>query len=237
MANVDVKELKLVNIKNICGNWPPTVRTERNMKIHLVAAILVLIACFFFDISRVEFLILVITITMVMSAEVVNTAIEAVVDMSTNYYHPLAKIAKNAAAGAVLITAINAVIVGYVIFWDKLTNISYVLVHKVKNSQPYTVLIVLAIVTLATIIVKAIFGEGTPLKGGMPSGHSALSFSIATVIALLTEEPICIMLSYVMAFITAQSRVDSEVHSLAEVIVGGIFGTLLTILIFTIFKI
>lgn len=214
-----------------------TVRTERNMKIHLVAAILVLIACFFFDISRVEFLILVITITMVMSAEVVNTAIEAVVDMSTNYYHPLAKIAKNAAAGAVLITAINAVIVGYVIFWDKLTNISYVLVHKVKNSQPYTVLIALAIVTLATIIVKAIFGEGTPLKGGMPSGHSALSFSIATVIALLTEEPICIMLSYVMAFITAQSRVDSEVHSLAEVIVGGIFGTLLTILIFTIFKI
>ena len=214
-----------------------TVRTERNMKIHLVVAILVLIACFFFDISRVEFLILVITITMVMSAEVFNTAIEAVVDMSTNYYHPLAKIAKNAAAGAVLITAINAVIIGYVIFWDKLTNISYVLVHKVKNSQPYTVLIVLAIVTLATIIVKAIFGEGTPLKGGMPSGHSALSFSIATVIALLTEEPICIMLSYVMAFITAQSRVDSEVHSLAEVIVGGIFGTLLTILIFTIFKI
>ncbi len=214
-----------------------TVRTERNMKIHLVAAILVLISCFFFDISKMEFLILAITITMVMAAEVVNTAIEAVVDMSTNYYHPLAKIAKNAAAGAVLITAINALIVGYVIFWDKLTNISYVLVHKVKNSQPYTVLIILVIVTLATIIVKAIFGEGTPLKGGMPSGHSALSFSIATVIALLTEEPICIMLSYVMAFITAQSRVDSEVHSLSEVIVGGIFGTLLTIFIFTIFKI
>lgn len=214
-----------------------TVRTERNMKIHLVAAILVLIACFFFDISKMEFLILAITITMVMAAEVVNTAIEAVVDMSTNYYHPLAKIAKNAAAGAVLITAINAVIVGYVIFWDKLTNISYVLVHKVKKSQPYTVLIILVIVTLATIIVKAIFGEGTPLKGGMPSGHSALSFSIATVIALLTEEPICIMLSYVMAFITAQSRVDSEVHSLVEVIVGGIFGTLLTIFVFTIFKI
>lgn len=214
-----------------------TVRTERNMKIHLVAAILVMIACFFFDISKVEFLILVVTISMVMAAEVVNTAIEAVVDMSTNYYHPLAKIAKNAAAGAVLITAINAAIVGYVIFWDKLSNTSYVLIHKVKNSQPYTVLIVLVIVTLATIITKAIFGEGTPLKGGMPSGHSALSFSIATVIALLTEEPVCIMLSYIMAFITAQSRVDSEVHSLAEVIVGAIFGTLLTLFIFTLFKI
>lgn len=214
-----------------------TVRTERNMKIHLVAAILVMVSCFFFDISRLEFLILVVTISMVMAAEVVNTAIEAVIDMSTNYYHPLAKIAKNAAAGAVLITAINAVIVGYVIFWDKLSNTSYVLIHKVKNSQPYTVLIVLVIVTLATIITKAIFGEGTPLKGGMPSGHSALSFSIATVIALLTEEPVCIMLSYIMAFITAQSRVDSEVHSLAEVIVGAIFGTLLTLFIFTLFKI
>ena len=101
---------------------------------------------------------------MVMAAEVVNTAIEAVVDMSTNYYHPLAKIAKKCRVGAVLITAINAVIVGYVIFWDKLTNISYVLVHKVKNSQPYTVLIILVIVTLATIIVKAIFWRRNSIK-------------------------------------------------------------------------
>ena len=90
--------------------------------------------------------------------------------------------------------------------------------------------------SFSTIIVKAIFGEGTPLKGGMPSGHSALSFSIATAIALITEEPTCIMLSYLMAFITAQSRVDSEVHTLSEVIVGAIFGMLITLLIFTIFK-
>lgn len=213
-----------------------TVRTERNMKIHLIAAVGILIVSFFFDISKFEFLILAVTITMVIAAELINTAIEAAIDMTTNYYHPLAKVAKNAAAGAVLVTAISAVLVGYVIFWDKLSSFSFDLIRKVKNSEPYTMLIVLVIVCIVTIIAKAIFGEGTPLKGGMPSGHSALGFSIATAISLITEQPICILLSYLLAFITAQSRVDSEVHSILEVIVGAIFGIILTLFIFTLFR-
>lgn len=211
-------------------------RTQRNMKIHIIASIAVLIACFFFDISKAEFLSLAITITMVISAELVNTSVEAVVDLNTNYYHPLAKVAKNAAAGAVLVTAINAILVGYIVFWDKLSNFSFQVIYKIKHSEPYMILIALIIVVLTVVIVKAIFGEGTPLKGGMPSGHSALAFSISTAIALITEKPICIILSYLMAFITAQSRVDSEVHTVFEVIVGGILGILLTLLIFTIFK-
>ena len=202
-----------------------TVRTQRNMRIHMIITLFILIACLLFDVSKVEFLILAITITMVIGAELFNTAIEATVDMTTNYYHPLAKIAKNVAAGAVLLTAINAVFVGYIIFWDKLSTISLILLNKIKESHPYTI-----------FIVKAIFGEGTPLKGGMPSGHSALSFSIATAISLITEEPVCIMLSFLMALITAQSRVDSEVHSTFEVIVGALFGILITLLIFTMFK-
>lgn len=226
----------LDSFNNAINGIIDTVRTERNMKIHLIASVCVLIACFCFDISKNEFLILAVTITMVIAAELINTAIEAAIDMTTNYYHPLAKVAKNAAAGGVLVTAINALIVGYVIFWDKLAHFSYTLISKVKNSEPYTMLIVLVIVCIVTIIVKAIFGEGTPLKGGMPSGHSALGFSIATAISLITEEPICILLSFILAFITAQSRVDSEVHSILEVVVGGIFGILLTLFIFTIFR-
>ncbi|WP_195970641.1 diacylglycerol kinase [Clostridium thermobutyricum] len=213
-----------------------TVRTQRNMKIHMCITLLVLILCLFFDISKIEMLILAITIAMVIGAELFNTAIEAVIDMNTNYYHPLAKIAKNVAAGAVVVTALNAVLVGYIIFWDKLSNLSYILLNKIKESEPHTIFILLVIVSIATIIAKAIFGEGTPLKGGMPSGHSALAFSIATAISFITEEPICMMLSFLMAFITAQSRVDAEVHSLFEVIVGAIFGMLITILIFTIFR-
>jgi len=227
----------LESFNNAINGIIDTVRTERNMKIHLIVALCILIASFFFDITRYEFLILAVTITMVIAAELINTAIEATIDMTTNYYHPLAKISKNAAAGAVLITAINALLVGYIIFWDKLSNFSFDFIKKVKNSEPYTMFIVLVIVCIATIIAKAIFGEGTPLKGGMPSGHSALGFSIATAISLITEEPICILLSFLLAFITAQSRVDSEVHSILEVVVGAIFGIVLTLFIFTLFRI
>jgi diacylglycerol kinase (ATP) len=148
----------------------------------------------------------------------------------------IAPYGENTAAGAVLVTAINAILVGYIVFWDKLSNFSFQVIYKIKHSEPYMILIALIIVVLTVVIVKAIFGEGTPLKGGMPSGHSALAFSISTAIALITEKPICIILSYLMAFITAQSRVDSEVHTVFEVIVGGILGILLTLLIFTIFK-
>lgn len=208
-------------------------RTQRNMKIHLMGAVIALGACFFFDISKIEFLILSITITSVIVAELINTSIEAAIDMTTNYYHPLAKISKNVAAGAVLITAINALIVGYIVFGEKLSDLSYNVIIKVKNSQPYIIFIVLIIVTIATLIVKAIFGEGTPLKGGMPSGHTALAFSLATAISFVTVEPICIILSFLMALISAQSRVDAEIHSVLEVTVGAIFGILITLFIFT----
>lgn len=202
----------------------------------MAVALCVLTACFFYDLNKIELLIIAITITMVIMAELINTAVESAIDATTNYYHPLAKIAKNTAAGAVLVTAINAVIVGYVIFWDKLTDITFVVITKIKQSNPYMILLVLVIVCIATIVVKAIYGEGTPLRGGMPSGHSTISFSIATIIALITEEPLCIMLSYLLAFIVAQSRVDSETHSILEVTVGALFGTLLTLFIFRIFS-
>ncbi|PWX28475.1 diacylglycerol kinase, partial [Clostridium perfringens] len=199
-------------------------------------ALIILSACFVYDISKIEFIILAITITMVIAAELVNTAIESAIDLSTNYYHPLAKVAKNTAAGAVLITAINAVLVGYIIFWDELTNITFRIMDRVKETEPYIIFIVLAIVCIVVVAAKAYFGEGTPLKGGMPSGHSAIAFSIATAISLISNSHIIIILSYLMALITAQSRVDSEVHSVWEVIAGAILGTLITILIFKIFS-
>lgn len=227
----------LESFNNAINGVIETTRTERNMKIHLVISVCVLVACLFFDVSKFEVLIITITITMVLTAELINTAIEAAIDMTTNYYHPLAKVAKNAAAGAVFMAAVAAVISGYVVFWDKLSTISFEFINRAKNSEPYAILIAIALVCILTVIVKAIFGEGTPLKGGMPSGHSALAFSIATAISLITESQTCIVLSYLMAFITAQSRVDSEVHSIWEVIVGAIFGLLITLLIFTLFNI
>ncbi|EIA25805.1 Diacylglycerol kinase, partial [Candidatus Arthromitus sp. SFB-5] len=153
----------------------------------------------------------------------------------TNYYHPLAKIAKNISAGAVLLTALNATFIGYLIFWDKISNFSFTVINKIKQSNPYMVFMILLMVVIFTVIAKAIYGEGTPLRGGMPSGHSTISFSIATIISFITNEPIIVGLSFIMAIIVAQSRVDTGVHSLNEVIVGAILGIGLTIVILKIF--
>lgn len=211
-----------------------SIRTQRNMRIHMVIAILVLAGCFFFDMKKLELLILTITITMVIVAEMINTAVECAIDATTNYYHPLAKIAKNVAAGAVLITAINAALVGYIIFYDKVFPISLIMLNKIKDSSPHMIFLALVLVSIVTLVVKAIYGEGTALRGGMPSGHSAIAFSVATIITLMTTEPLIMILAYVLALIVAQSRVDSEVHSILEVIAGGALGTLLTLFIYKI---
>jgi len=209
-----------------------SIRTQRNMKIHMIVTILVLSATFFYDLSRIELLIITITITLVIVAEMINTAVECAIDATTNFYHPLAKIAKNVAAGAVLVTAINSVLVGYVIFWDRLTPFNKTLMSKLKKSDPDMVFFILVIVCIAAVVVKSIYDEGTPFRGGMPSGHSTIAFSVATAITLLTTEPLIMVLSYLLAVIVAQSRVDSQIHSILEVIFGGVFGTLLTLLLF-----
>jgi len=212
------------------------VRTQKNMKIHMVAATLVFLACFIFDITKEQIVIITITISMVIVAEMFNTAIESALDATTNYYHPLVKIAKNVSAGAVLVTAFNAVVVGYIVFWDKLSPLSISAVNKVKKSNPYMIFFILIIVAIATLVVKAIFGEGTPLKGGMPSGHSAIAFSISTAIALITVDPVTIILGFILALIVAQSRVDSKIHSVLEVVLGACFGSLLTAFFYTVFS-
>ncbi|MGH4125847.1 MAG: diacylglycerol kinase [Clostridium sp.] len=209
-----------------------SIRTQRNMKIHMIAAIIVLSATFFYDLSRIELLIITITITLVIVAEMINTAVECAIDATTNFYHPLAKIAKNVAAGAVLVTAINSVLVGYVIFWDRLTPLNRTMMAKLKKSNPDRIFFILVIVCIAAVVVKSIYDEGTPFRGGMPSGHSTIAFSVATAITILTTEPLIMVLSYLLAVIVAQSRVDSQIHSILEVFFGGIFGTLLTLLLF-----
>ncbi|MDD2510886.1 MAG: diacylglycerol kinase family protein [Syntrophomonas sp.] len=89
---------------------------ERNMKIHGAAAVMAMGLGLFLRLSRWEWGLLLITIFVVLAAETINTAIEKVVDLQTESYHPLAEAAKDLAAGAVLLTAIMAVIMAILIF-------------------------------------------------------------------------------------------------------------------------
>ena len=97
-------------------------QTERNFRIHLLATLLTITAGFLFKLTMVEWAIIVLTIGLVLMAEVTNTAIEKLIDYLRPEIHPAAKIIKDVAAGAVLIAAIIAAVIGLLIFLPKLYN-------------------------------------------------------------------------------------------------------------------
>lgn len=92
------------------------LRTQRNIWIHLFIGLAVMAAAVWLRVSRVELAILVLTVSFVIVVEMINTAIEEVVNLAKPEVHPLAALAKNVAAGAVLAAAIGAVMVGLLIF-------------------------------------------------------------------------------------------------------------------------
>lgn len=213
-----------------------SVKTERNMLIHYIVAILVLITSLFFDFTRTEFLILLFATSLVLVLELINTAIEKTIDMITTEYHPLARLAKDIAAGAVLISAANAFIVGYLLFFDRLTSFTEIVIFKIRSSSIHLTFVSLILVVLLTIGIKARFyrGRGTHFQGGIVSGHSAVSFCAATIVSFLSENILVITMTFGLALLVGESRVEGRIHSLSEVVLGSILGTIVGILIFQI---
>ena len=99
------------------------IKDNRNLKIHLIVAILVLVASFYFKITREEFLVVIVMIILVIAAEMINTSIEEMVDLITTEHRLQAKAAKDVAAGMVLVVTIGAVIVGLYIFLPYINTI------------------------------------------------------------------------------------------------------------------
>lgn len=214
------------------------IKTQRNLKIHCAAALGALLLSLFYNFSKIELLILLFTIVIVIVTEMINTAIEKVVDMIVDTYHPLAKIAKDVAAGAVLISAVNAIIVAYMLFFSKprvLTTLMN-LVLKFRQTPFHIAFIATLIVLILIFIIKAHFHHKTPLRGGVVSGHAALAFAITTSICFITENPIIITLCLFLSLIVAQSRVEGKIHSLLEVILGAVLGMVITLLLFSLSK-
>lgn len=212
------------------------MKTEKNLRLQYITAIAVLFFSLFFDFSRLEFMILLFAVTLVVVTEMINTSIEKTIDLVTRDYHPLAKIAKDVAAGAVLIAAANAIIVGYLLFFDRLNPIANYVLFKIKSNEVHLTFVALILVTLLTIGFKAKFykGKGTHLQGGTVSGHSALSFCIATIISFLANHILVTTLAFGLATLVGESRIEGRIHTLIEVVYGGILGTLVGILVFQI---
>ncbi len=113
----DKKHSKLINAFSYAfAGILFALKTERNIRIHFLIAAIVVLFAFIFSVSALEWMLLLIVIGVTISLELVNTAIESIVDLITEEHHPLAKAAKDIAAGAVLVSCIMSVIVGLIIF-------------------------------------------------------------------------------------------------------------------------
>jgi diacylglycerol kinase (ATP) len=208
------------------------------MRIHLVAASLAMFAVLYLRLERVYVALVVICICLVIALELVNTAIEAVVDLMTVAHHPLAKIAKDAAAGAVLVMSMGAVIVGYLVFYEGVTASGAQVSAAVAGMPRNYVFVVLVIVGVGTIFAKAFAGRrGSPLQGGAISGHAALAFAGATVIGFLSGTLVVALLAYFLAFLVSQSRIEGGIHSIAEVASGAVLGTIVSAGLFLLIRI
>ncbi len=210
-------------------------RTQRHLRYHLLVALAVLVAALFFRVSSLEFILLVFGMVLVFFAELLNTAIEVVVDMVSPEYHPLARRAKDVAAGAVLMACAGAAVMGY------LALSSYFFTPEVKGvpllSQPPGDLEVVSVlvVTILVVLLKARTSQGSPLHGGMPSGHAAFAFSVATSAILSGAGQPLSLLVLAMAVMVSQSRVYLKIHSFTEVLVGALLGVTTTALLYLCF--
>jgi diacylglycerol kinase (ATP) len=209
------------------------VRAQRHLRFHFVAALLALLAGALMGLSRAELLVLLFAITLVIVTELFNTAIEAVVDLVTTAYHPLAKHAKDVAAGAVLIAALNAVVVGLLLFFDVERFQALLLRPDEPGASPIQLVIVTLVMLLLMLVIwKVLGGKGRFLSGGVVSGHSAVGFCLCTLILLLTRNPFVAFLAILMALIISQSRVEAGVHTLQEVLIGALLGIVLPVVLF-----
>src|SRR5580658_297936 len=130
-------------------------RTQPNMRIHLVLGGAVLLATLYLRLQRVYVVCIIVLVAFVLALELLNTAIESVVDLMTVAHHPLARIAKDTAAGAVLVATLASVIVGYMIFYEGITANANRVYTAVAQAPPNLVFVTLAIVAIGTIFAKA----------------------------------------------------------------------------------
>jgi len=211
------------------------LRTQRNMRFHAASAVVVSALALFFRLERLEIIALVFAISFVLVSELVNTAIEAAVDLGTEQYDPLAKIAKDVAAGAVLVASITAAVVGYLVFFSHLVGSADTLLDRVRSGPIHLTAIALGLVLIAVVIIKALNREGTFLSGGWPSGHTALAFAVAAAAAYVTQSARTAVFCLFLALLVAQSRVEGEFHSVPQTLAGAFLGMLITTAVFQLF--
>ncbi|MBU0633759.1 MAG: diacylglycerol kinase [Candidatus Omnitrophica bacterium] len=213
------------------------LKSQKNMRLHFLLAVIALLLGIYFNFTKLEFMILVLTITFVFLAEMINTSMEFVIDLITPEIHPLARIVKDISAGAVLVAAVNSIFIGYLLFLAHLPTKTFQTTLDYIRHQPLHITFISLLLVVAVVIFsKAKLGRGRPLRGGMPSGHAALSFSMLTICLFITQSRLIIAIVFMLALLVSASRIRQNYHTAKEVFVGALLGTSLTSLTFFILR-
>lgn len=210
-------------------------RTQPHIKFHLIVSFVVLFICFMIGVNKFEFVTIALTTILVIAAEMFNSALEGLVDLKSPGTSEQARIAKDIAAGAVLICAVGASIIGYLILGPYFVRIIKQGFWIAKHTPENIAVLAVIIIMLMVIMFKAYLGKGDPLKGGFPSGHAAIVFSIWISVTYMSSNQILLFSTLIIAIAVSLSRLQRKIHTLIDVVFGMAFGSGITLLLFWIF--
>lgn len=210
-------------------------KTQRHVKIHLIVAFFVLFGCFLIGVDRFEFIAIALITLLVIVAEMFNSSLEALVDLTCPEKNELARIVKDIAAGAVLICAVGALIIGYLILWPYILKILDEGFWIAKHFPEHIAVLAVTIIMLVVIMLKAQLGKGHPLKGGCPSGQTAVIFSIWISITFLSDQTFVIISTLALVVALSLIRIFLRIHSFLDISAGALLGTAITSILFWIF--
>lgn len=225
----------LHSLNNAVEGFIHVLRHERNMRIHFFFAFCILLTAVFFGVQRVDWLILCVATCVVLMAEMINTAIEEMLNLLHPKYHATVGLVKDISAGMVLVAAANALILGFFIFSKYWGLPIEFLADRLRHSAAYVAFISILVAIFVVISGKTMGKKGTPFRGGIISGHSAVAFSLWAVLIFTQENRFVISIGFLLACLVAQSRLKAKIHSFWEVVAGALVGTLVTTFFFKIF--
>lgn len=206
-----------------------TIVTQRNMRIHYLVALGVLLLALYLPMSKLEVLILFVTIVLVLFAEVINTAIEAIVDLITDDYHPLAKVAKDVAAGAVLLTAGLAIIVGISVFYPYIQGLITGWFDQ-RNGYPANIglAVILGIDFFLTLFIKG-WIQRLAIRIWEPSMIISLSCCVATLMIIILSHLFMALLILILLLLLVGTRIRYSSNR-RSILSGAILGTLVAVI-------
>lgn len=207
-------------------------KTERNLRFDYLIGLFILIVSLFFDFTKTEFACLCLTIGFVLFAEMVNSAVEYIVDLVTDKYDDRAKAAKDIAAGGVLIASGVAVVVAYFLFVDKIGNATTAVLTSILASKLHILMTIVFAVVLLAVILKGVFGKGDKVSQSYPSARVAISFALTTYVYVITRNLLSTAVAFLLSLIIAQIKIEKTKGKIIYIVLSAVMGILVVLIVY-----